>query len=194
MQRRPLWPLLTFALLSGCGRPPQQPISLIPPEQRVPAIDIGAQFLNSNDLSLDELRGNVVILDFWATWCGPCRMEIPTFIQLYNDYHSKGLEIIGLSVEGGEGKSGSFFAKFISDNGMNYPVGLSSMDTIKNYGATEYPTTFFIDKQGRIALSFLGVHPEDDFNLCVQQLLAEPGPAPNRPRPSKGRRTKVNRS
>lgn len=127
----------------------------------------------ASTLALGQLKGKVVILDFWATWCGPCRMELPYLAKLYNTYHSKGLEMIGLSVEINDGKPMDYFRQFISANGLNYPIGLASMDTMRSYGIQPIPTTFFLDKKGRVALSFVGVHPEEHFTEAIEELLAE---------------------
>jgi thiol-disulfide isomerase/thioredoxin len=123
--------------------------------------------------SLARLKGKVVVLDFWATWCGPCIMEIPTLVKMYDDYRSKGLELLGLSVEVNDNRPKEFFDQFISAHKINYPIGLANMDTLKNYGISPIPATFFIDKSGRIALSFVGVRPEGDFIGAVEKLLAE---------------------
>ena len=158
--------------LSGCGK--KSTVDLIPPGQRQPALEIKADFLNApNAGGLEKLKGKVVVLDFWATWCGPCRMEIPTLVKMYDAYHSKGLELWGLSVELNDAQPKDYFNKFISGFAIQYPVGLASTETLKSYGINPIPTTFFIDKSGKIALSFVGVHPEEDFSYAIERLLAE---------------------
>src|SRR5579859_6649883 len=112
-------------------------------------------------------------MDFWATWCGPCRMEIPTLVKMHDAYHDKGLEILGLSVEANDGQPKDFFKQFISNNQINYPIGLASRETLGGYGINPIPATFFVDKSGKIALSFVGVHPEEDFTNAVEALLKE---------------------
>lgn len=163
---------LLMTCLAGCGK--GKGVDLIPPAQRQPATEIKADFLNSpSGLSLAKTKGKVVVLDFWATWCGPCRMEIPTLVKIYDTYHPKGLEIWGLSVEANDGQSKDYFNKFISNFNIQYPIGLAGSETLKAYGINPIPTTFFIDKSGRIALSFVGVHPEEDFTDAVEKLLTE---------------------
>ena len=166
---------LVFATfgLAGCGQGGNR-VDLIPVANRVAATEIKANFLNlSPNPGLPDVKGKVLVVDFWATWCGPCRMEIPTLVKLFGQYHSKGLELWGLSVEANDGRDGEYFRKFIADFQIQYPVGLASPDTLKAYGINPIPTTFFIDKSGKIALSFVGVHPENDFTEAVEKLLAE---------------------
>jgi len=148
-------------------------VALIPPSNRQPAPEITANYINLPEPALSQLAGKVVLLDFWATWCGPCRMEIPTLVKLYNTYHSKGLEVVGLSVETNDNQSKEYFDKFIASFQINYPIGLANMTTLRSYGISPIPTTFFIDKSGKVALSFVGVHPEEDFTGAVEKLLGE---------------------
>ncbi len=158
--------------LAGCSSLPE--VELTAKGQRPAATEIKASFLNSNeDYNLEKLKGKVVVMDFWATWCGPCRMEIPSFIKIYNTYHSKGLEILGLSVESQDKQGRDYFDKFISGNGMNYPVGLVSPETSQAYRINAIPATFFVDKEGKIATTFVGTHPEKEISAVVEKLLAE---------------------
>jgi thiol-disulfide isomerase/thioredoxin len=171
-----IYALLILAGLSGCGQNETKGnnVDLIPPGNREPAAEIKAYFLNApENLSLAQMNGKLLLVDYWATWCGPCRMEIPTLIKMYDTYHSRGLELWGLSVEGNDEKPSGYFLKFISDFQIPYPVGLASPESLKAYGINPIPTTFFIDKTGKIALSFVGVHSESDFVGAIEKLLAE---------------------
>jgi thiol-disulfide isomerase/thioredoxin len=163
---------LAFAF-SGCG--PSSHIDLIPLASRQQASEINALMISGGKpgLSLASLKGKMVILDFWATWCGPCRMEIPGLVEIYEKYHSKGLEIIGLSTEGQDGHPQEYFDKFIAGNRINYPLGLASLETLREYGVRNIPATYFIDKQGKIAISFVGTRSGDDLTAAVEALFKE---------------------
>lgn len=173
MKKSALVFLVTLAvILSGCGSSTH--IDLIPPGSRQPAPEIKAQAISGDSaFNLESLKGKVVVIDFWATWCGPCRLEIPDLVKIYGSYHTKGLEIIGLSVEGQDPHPKEYFDKFVSKFGINYPLGLSSVDTLRSYGISPIPATYFIDKQGKIALSFVGTHPGDEFIAAIESLLKE---------------------
>lgn len=165
--------LCSLVLFGGCSKGPEG-VDLIPVKERLKAPEVRGHFINaSSGLTLSSLKGKVVVLDFWATWCAPCRMEIPSLIKMVERYRSSGLELWGLSIEGENGKPDSYFQQFISDSGINYPVGLPGSDTIQAYGINPIPATFFIDKNGRVALSLVGLHGEDEIDGAIRKLLAE---------------------
>ena len=127
--------------------------------------------VNGKPVHLADYQGKVVILDFWATWCPPCRAEIPSFIDLQTKYGSKGLVIIGASVDQ-DGPAG--VSAFISQNHMNYPVVMASDDVAKAYGGIEgIPTTFVIDPSGNIVTSYVGATEESEFEAQIKPLLAK---------------------
>jgi peroxiredoxin len=125
--------------------------------------------VDGNTVTLDQFRGKVVILDFWATWCPPCRTEIPGYIALQNKYAADGLVIIGVSVDtDGVGP----VKKFIKDMGMNYIVVMADDNIQDAYGPIGgYPTTFIIDRDGQIRDKKLGRKPVADFEKDVLAVL-----------------------
>jgi thiol-disulfide isomerase/thioredoxin len=162
---------LLVLVLTGCSS--QGGGNLIAKGDRMPATEIDASFINSAPLNLAKLKGQVVVLDFWATWCGPCRMEIPSFVKLYPAYHAKGLEIVGLTIEAPSSQPAGYFGDFIKGFNIPYPIGFSSEKTTRAYGIQAIPATYFIDKAGKVAAVFVGVHPEAEINGAVEKLLSE---------------------
>lgn len=118
---------------------------------------------------LSQLKGKVVVVNFWATWCGPCRREIPDFIEAYKKYKSQGLEIIGVSVdEDGWSK----VKPFVTENKINYPVVLMDGKVVSDYGNfNAIPTTFVVDKNGNIVDTQTGVMSMSQLESKIQPLL-----------------------
>ncbi|MFH0931839.1 MAG: redoxin domain-containing protein [Candidatus Zixiibacteriota bacterium] len=112
------------------------------------APDFTLKDLNGVEKSLKEFRGKVVLLNFWATWCSPCRIEIPSMVELYKKYNDKGLEIIGVNLDRMD-KSG--VEKFSSEYNITFPILLDPTGKIATlYGITALPATFILDRNGKI--------------------------------------------
>lgn len=136
------------------------------------APDFTLKDLENKNFSLSSLEGKVVLLDFWATWCYPCRVEIPHFIKLYENYRSKGFEVVGIALD----KDGAKVVKpFAEKEKINYTVVIGDADVATAYGGIRaIPTTFVIDKNGGIYSKYVGV-PKDMgvFEEDVKKLLVE---------------------
>ncbi|MDB5097947.1 MAG: alkyl hydroperoxide reductase [Cyanobacteria bacterium RYN_339] len=118
---------------------------------------------------LSDLKGKVVVVDFWATWCPPCRAEIPDFVALQKQYGPKGLQIVGVSVDKG---GTAEVVKFMKANSINYPILMSDGATESAYGGIRaIPTTFLIDKKGNVAHKFIGGTARDVFEKEIKALL-----------------------
>lgn len=127
------------------------------------------QDLNGKTVGSDDFKGKVVILDFWATWCPPCRAEIPGLIDLQKAYGKQGLMVVGVSVDqGGTDVIKPFVEKF----GMNYPVLVADDKVQQAFGGFDaIPVTLVIDRQGRIVKRHLGLTEKDEFEAEIKPLL-----------------------
>jgi cytochrome c biogenesis protein CcmG/thiol:disulfide interchange protein DsbE len=123
--------------------------------------------VNGRAVSLADFRGKVVVLDFWATWCPPCKREIPDFVELQSHYGSKGLQIIGIGLDEPEKVKA-----FAMSNGMNYSILMGTDDIAVKYGGISgIPTTFIIDKRGMIVNRFEGFRSKEVFENEIKRLL-----------------------
>jgi len=161
-----------FALLvAGCGIMSGEKES-----PTLPALNATPTVVSNVQQSLEAYRGKVVILDFWATWCGPCRMEIPSFITLQNKYRDRGLEVIGVSIDpiAPRGGGAPAVAPFMKQSGINYTVWMvNNADALSGFDVSQgIPTTYIIDKSGRIAKPpHIGVQPLNVFENEITSLL-----------------------
>jgi thiol-disulfide isomerase/thioredoxin len=117
------------------------------------APDFSLSELNGQKLNLSDYRGKVVLLDFWATWCEPCREEIPHFVELQNKYLNQGFHIVGVSMDDGPEPVRDFYQRFK----MNYPVVMGSAKTGELYGGVlGLPIAFLIGRDGHIYSKYIG--------------------------------------
>jgi cytochrome c biogenesis protein CcmG/thiol:disulfide interchange protein DsbE len=120
-------------------------------------------------IELAKLKGKVVVVNFWATWCPPCRAEIPDFIKVYDIYKSKGLEIVGIALD----EDGWPIVKpFLEKNKINYPIVLGTAEVVQQYGGIEgIPTTFIVDKKGNIVDHEVGMLTNGMLEQKIKSLL-----------------------
>jgi peroxiredoxin len=126
--------------------------------------------LDGVEYTLSSLKGQVVIIDFWATWCPPCRNSIPTFVKLYNKYSERGFTILGIGLDDQQA-----LIDFKDQMNIPYPILVGSNDLAKAYGVTGIPKTIFIDKKGSIRKTQVGFAPELEsrFDALIDSLLSE---------------------
>jgi len=170
-------PALETQAMSGGDHPDAPPISLT---------DIGGK-----KLDLADYKGKVVVLDFWATWCGPCRIEIPGLMEMQDKYAKQGFSVIGISLDDEPGPVVEFYKEFK----MNYPVAVGNQRIGELYGGIfGLPTTFLIGRDGRIYAKHTGATSPSVLEDEVQQLLAMSPTAENmgfRPGMTAGTSTKI---
>lgn len=151
---------------SGAARPAVASAPLAP--------NFALQTLDNRTVTLDAYRGKIVVLNFWATWCPPCRYEIPDFIAAQKRYRDKGIEFIGIALDE-DGREA--VAPFVQEQGINYTVVLGEPKVlgkvVESYGGIQgIPTTFFIDREGRIQERVNGAIYGDDLETMLKQMLA----------------------
>ena len=129
------------------------------------------QDLNGRKVSSEEFKGKIVVVDFWATWCGPCRVEIPGYIELQKKYGKDGLAIVGVSVD----QQGPAVVKpFADKNGVNYTMLMADEAVVGAFGGVEaIPTTFLIDRNGQIRDRKVGAEETADYEKKILAVLAE---------------------
>ncbi len=132
--------------------------------------------ISGKEQSSEALAGKVVIVDFWGTWCPPCRAEIPSFIKLQEAYGEQGLQLVGLNYErkNSEEENLKAVVDFVTETGINYPCIMGDNATRAQVPEFQgYPTTLFIDKTGRVRLKAVGLHDYAYLEAIVKRLLAE---------------------
>ncbi len=146
------------------------PLKLVGNVQGVPAPDFTLISLDGTKVKLSDYRGKAVLLNFWATWCPPCKVEMPWFEDLQKQYAKDGLVVLGVAMDDSEPAS---IAKFASEVGVNYPVLLGTDQLSDDYGNVQYlPTTFYISRNGTIVDKMTGLLDRKDIEEAVKKALA----------------------
>ena len=126
--------------------------------------------LQGQTVKLSDLRGKAVVLNFWATWCPPCKQEIPWLVELQKRYGGQGLQIVGVSMDDGDPKD---VVKFAAENSINYPVLIGEEKVAEQYGGIDYlPTTFYIDRNGVVLDRVFGQPEREEIEQNVKRAIA----------------------
>ena len=139
-----------------------------------PAPNFTLTDLAGKKVSLSDFRGHPVLVNFWATWCGPCKLEMPWFETLYGKYKPQGLVILGLSQDEGTGKAD--IASAAKKIGVSYPILLPDEKVAKAYGGVDYlPETFYVDSRGKIVDEVAGAPSLDEIDANIRKTIAAAG-------------------
>jgi thiol-disulfide isomerase/thioredoxin len=146
-----------------------------------PAPAFALNDLGGNKVSLESYRGKAVLINFWATWCGPCRIETPWIVELRNKYAAQGFEVLGVDTEGddlekndkaGWAKATAAADKFVAKEKIPYPVLLDGDSISRDYGGLDdLPTSFFVDRRGVVVAAQVGLTSESDIESKIQKAL-----------------------
>ena len=138
------------------------------------APDFTLTTMNDSIYTLSKLEGKVVLINFWATWCGPCRMEIPEFNELQKNYHEKGLEILGISVSDNKKQLKNFAKSFAVDYPLLYGSARDINKVMRDYGGVyAVPSSFLVGKNGSIVWSYPGAILKNYDPLTFSALVYE---------------------
>lgn len=139
------------------------------PLQGRPAPDFSLASLDGNTLKLSDFHGKAVLLNFWATWCEPCKVEMPWFVELQKKYGPQGLQILGVAMDDASPKEISDFAKKM---GVNYPIVIGKEAVGDQYGGLPYlPSTFYIDRDGKVVDRVYGLISRSEIEADIQKAL-----------------------
>jgi thiol-disulfide isomerase/thioredoxin len=163
-------------VLAGDDGPPS-------PLLNKPAPDFTLQDLSGKKLSLADYKGKAVLINFWATWCGPCKLETPWLVELRNQYAPQGFEILGVDAEADDLKPGdtegwskdkAAVTKFVQQMHVPYPVLIDGDSLSKPYGGLDaMPSSFFVDRKGIVVATQMGITSKDEIEAKIKKALGE---------------------
>jgi peroxiredoxin len=164
--------LLGGLIYWGWPAKPARAASLKPDGERHAAPDFSLKDADGKTVRLSDYKGKVVLLDFWATYCGPCKIEIPWFMDFERKHKDQGFSVLGVDMD----EEGWDAVKpFVNDVGINYRIVMGNDATADMFGGIEaLPTTLLIDRDGKIAAVHVGLTSKSDFENAIDQLLQKP--------------------
>lgn len=156
--------------LAGCGMGPESVRAAVKAEKtRKQAPEFALKDADGKVVKLSDYKGKVVLLNFWATWCGPCKIEIPWFVEFEQNYRDKGFAVLGVAMD----EEGWAAVKpFVASHKVNYRMVIGDDMTAQKYGGVDsLPTSFLIDREGRTAAVHVGLVSKKDYVNDITQLL-----------------------
>jgi thiol-disulfide isomerase/thioredoxin len=188
--RRALLALACAALLAGCSTGADQVDvnnggdfrfvaatpsgEVIPIDERAAAPEFAGTLLGGGEFTSDELSGNVAVLNFWGSWCGPCRVETPEFQEVYADVRDRGVQFLGLNVKE---TSEQFAQAFVERFGIEFPSVYDPRGEValafRDYPANAIPSTIVLDQEGRVAAVYTGSVAQEDLRRVIDLVTGE---------------------
>jgi cytochrome c biogenesis protein CcmG/thiol:disulfide interchange protein DsbE len=160
--------IAAFALLASVSAPASA--DLLTAAARKPANDLSLPGRDGKAVKLSALKGKVVLLDFWATWCAGCKVEIPWFIEFDKTYRAQGLAAVGVAMDDEGFKT---VEPYLKGHPIPYTIVAGNLDAAAPYGISALPVTVLIDRKGRVAARHVGVVDKKMFEAELKQLLGE---------------------
>ncbi len=163
--------ILVTVFVAGCGDVSDQASTeaAAAASPREPAPDFTLKDIEDRDVRLSDYEGKVVLLNFWATWCGPCKIEMPWFVEFQQKYKDRGFSVIAVSMDE---EGWDVVRPFLEDLKPNFPVVIGNDEMGDEFGGVvALPTTFIIDKEGKIASSHQGLVSKGDYEEEIEELL-----------------------
>ena len=159
--------MLVFAY-RATGKQPTQ--AAAPTGAGKPAPEFALQSLDGKTIHLSDYRGKAVVVNFWATWCQPCRVEMPWFVELQKQYGPDGLQILGISAD--EDTSTDELGKFAKGMGVNYPILLGKEKVEEEYGGIQFlPVTVYVDRDGNVVDKVFGLKGRGEIEDNIKAAL-----------------------
>jgi thiol-disulfide isomerase/thioredoxin len=135
------------------------------------APEFALQSLDGKTVHLSDFRGKAVLLNFWATWCEPCKIEMPWFVELQKQYGPEGLQIVGVAMDDASQQD---ISKFAQNMGVNYPILIGKEAVGDSYGGVQFlPATFYIDRDGKVFDKIFGLKGRGEIETDVKKILAQ---------------------
>ena len=167
------------ALVASCNGPSSVRAAVKPEKDRKAAPDFTLKDSNGAAVKLSDYLGKVVLLNFWATWCGPCKIEIPWFMDFEQTYKDRKFAVLGVSMDDDGWES---VKPYIADHKINYRIMIGNDELGDLYGGVDsLPTTFLIDREGRVAAIHVGLVSKSSYEDDIQRLLSDSSDDKNSP-------------
>lgn len=161
------------ALLAQGPQPPQRAVSAtVATADSKSMISAKLKDLNGRTVNLDDMKGSILVVDFWATWCGPCIVEIPAYNKLQEKYASKGLKVVGVTLASGEAKD---VRPFVTRHNMKYTILMGEDSLSYDFNVMSFPTTYLVTKDWKVYRKYIGAGPSKTQQLetDIQDLLED---------------------